>query len=133
MRGLGRKSCHYFQSKNRTASVLCPWLLFHILGETGMSLPCTAGLGTVSRDFSEHMAFEKLRLWERTTARALMETRGERGDGSGSTHTWRPCEVAFSERGLEMAGWERGQDQEESRLSPSPSLSSGGLGGPSRV
>ena len=85
MWGLGRKSCHYFQSKNRTASVLCPWLLFHILGETGMSLPCTAGLGTVSRDFSEHMAFEKLRLWERTTARALMETRGERGDGSGST------------------------------------------------
>ena len=41
--------------------------------------------------------------------------------------------MACSERGLEMAGWERGQDQEESRLSPSPSLSSGGLWGPSHM
>ena len=68
-----------FSQRTELPLFCAPWLLLYILGETDLSLPCAwppgPGPGTVSEDFSEHMAFE-LPLWERTTARALMETQG---------------------------------------------------------
>lgn len=51
-------------------------------------VPGNLGLGLrfSIKDFREHMAFEKLRLWEEPQSLGpSWRHRGERGDGSGST------------------------------------------------